>query len=85
MERALHDQGSALLGVVLMIGLVSALGLVSLNLAASELQLAQVVQDEAVALHLAEAGLEALMSGFAEARRGCRLASHAWNKAWARS
>ena len=70
MGRALHDQGSALLAAVLMIGLVSALGLVSLKLAASELQLAHVAQDEAAALHLAEAGLEALMTGFASPQHG---------------
>lgn len=64
MPRSQDERGSALIGAVLIIMILSMLGTVSLNVAAQEIESVAAARDEAVARHLAEAGADLVMRWF---------------------
>ncbi len=64
MPRSHDEGGSALIGAVLIIMILSMLGMVSLNVAAQEIESVAAARDEAIARHLAEAGADLVMRWF---------------------
>ena len=64
MPRNHDERGSALIGAVLIIMILSMLGTVSLNVAVQEIESVAAARDEAVARHLAEAGADLVMRWF---------------------
>lgn len=64
MPRLNDERGTALIGAVLIIAILSMLGMVSLNAAAQEIEGVAAARDEAVARHLAEAGADLVMQWF---------------------
>ncbi|MER3422515.1 MAG: hypothetical protein C4293_04055 [Nitrospiraceae bacterium] len=59
-----EERGAALIGVILVFLILSLLGGVALRLAAEEIQQVSAIRDEAVAQHLAEAGIDLVMQWF---------------------
>lgn len=64
MSNGTHERGAALIGAVLLVVILSMLGMVSLNVAAQEIESIAAARDEAVARHLAEAGADLVMQWF---------------------
>jgi len=58
------ERGAALLGAVLIVVILSMLGTVSLNVAIQEVESVAAARDDAVARHLAEAGLDLVLQWF---------------------
>ena len=59
-----NERGAALIGAVLIMMILSMLAMVSLNVAAQEIESVAAARDEAVARHLAEAGADLVMQWF---------------------
>jgi hypothetical protein len=64
MHRSENERGSALIGAVLIIVILSLLGTVSLNVAAQEIESMAAARDEAVARHLAEGAADLVVQWF---------------------
>jgi hypothetical protein len=64
MSKLGSEQGTALLGAVLIMLILSVLGTTSINLAIHEIESVKAARDEAVARHLAEAGSDLIVQGF---------------------
>ncbi len=70
MESRGRERGAVLIGAIMLVVIFSLLGTVSMNMATQEIEGTLAVRDEAVARHLAEAGVDLVVRWFHDQRWG---------------